>query len=120
MNDKFKYVVDTASPVVDAIIDKAMFHTRKEDARRFLYFMDNYICYYLNKEHDELCFPIIRIPLCPNWARELFLKYLIIRLSIYYNQDSINNLKPARSLHMLYVDPYDSKKARRKGRCNKR
>ncbi len=119
MKDKFKYVVDTASPVVDAIIDKAMFHTRKEDARRFLYLMDNYICYYLNKEHDELCFPIIRIPLCPNWARELFLKYLIIRLSIYYNQDSINNLKPARSLHMLYVDPYDSKKARDARKQNK-
>lgn len=119
MNDKFKYVVDTASPVVDAIIDRAMFHTRKEDARRFLYFMDNYICYYLNKEHDELCFPMIRIPLCPNWARELFLKYLIIRLSIYYNQDSINNLKPAQSLHMLYVDPYDSKKARDARKQNK-
>lgn len=112
MNEKFKHIIDTPSPVVDAIVDKAMFHTRKEDARRFLYFMDSYICYYLNKDNNELCFPIIRVPSCPIWAREVFLKYLILRLSIYYNQDSLSNLKPEQSLHMMYVDPYDSVKAR--------
>lgn len=112
MNEKFKHIIDTPSPVVDAIVDKAMFHTQKEDARRFLYFMDSYICYYLNKDNNELCFPIIRVPSCPIWAREVFLKYLILRLSIYYNQDSLSNLKPEQSLHMMYVDPYDSVKAR--------
>jgi len=50
MDEKFKHIIDTPSPVVDAIVDKAMFHTRKDDARRFLYFMDSYICYYLNKD----------------------------------------------------------------------
>ena len=68
MDEKFKHIIDTPSPVVDAIVDKAMFHTRKDDARRFLYFMDSYICYYLNKGNSELCFPIIRIPSCPDWA----------------------------------------------------
>lgn len=119
MNEKFRNKVDTASPVVDAIVDKAMFHTRKEDARRFLYFMDSYLCYYLNRENNELCFPIIRIPSCPGWARELFLKYLILRLSIYYNQDSLNNLKPEQSLHLKYEDPFDSEKAREARKHNK-
>lgn len=119
MDEKFKHIIDTPSPVVDAIVDKAMFHTRKDDARRFLYFMDSYICYYLNKDYNELCFPIIRIPSCPDWARELFLKYLILRLSIYYNQDSINNLKPEQSLHLKYVDPFDSEKAREARKHNK-
>lgn len=119
MDEKFKHIIDTPSPVVDAIVDKAMFHTRKDDARRFLYFMDSYICYYLNKDHNELCFPIIRIPSCPDWARELFLKYLILRLSIYYNQDSLNNLKPEQSLRLMYEDPYDSEKARVARKHNK-
>ncbi len=119
MNEKFRHKVDTASPVVNAIVDKAMFHTRKEDARRFLYFMDSYLCYYLNRENNELCFPIIRIPSCPDWARELFLKYLILRLSIYYNQDTLNNLKPEQSLHLKYEDPFDSEKAREARKHNK-
>lgn len=119
MKEYFKHIVDTPSPVVDAIIDKAMFHTQKRNARRFLYFMDNYISYYLNRETDELCFPILRIPLCPEWAREVFLKYLILRLSIYYNQDSLNNLKPERFLCMQYIDPDDSKKAREARKQNK-
>ena len=112
MNDKFKHIIETASPIVDAIVEKAMFHTRKVDARRFLYFMDSYISYYLNRDTNDLCFPIIRVPSCPSWAREVFLKYLILRLSIYYNQDSLSNLKPEQSLHLMYVDPFDSVKAR--------
>ena len=112
MKDQFKHIIETASPIVDAIIEKAMFHTCKEDARRFLYFMDSYISYYLNRNTNDLCFPIIRIPSCPGWAREVFLKYLILRLSIYYNQDSLGNLKPEQSLHMMNVDPFDSVKAR--------
>lgn len=112
MNEKFKYIVDMPSPIVNAIIDKAMFHVHKEEARRFLTFMDNYVCYYLNRKSDELCFPIIRIPSCPDWAREVFLKYLIYRISIYYNKDSLSDFAPSQKLHMQYVDPFDSRLAR--------
>lgn len=112
MNEKFKNIVDTSSSIVDEIIDKAMFHFRKEDARRFLTFMDNYICFYLSRRSNELCFPIIRIPSCPEWAREVLLKYLIYRISIYYNTDSLKDFVPSRNLNMHYVDPFDSKSAR--------
>lgn len=119
MNDTFKHIIEAASPIVDAIVEKAMFHTRKEDARRFLYFMDSYISYYLNRDTNELCFPIIRIPSCPSWAKEVFLNYLILRLSIYYNQDSLISLKPIQSLHLKYEDPFDSEKAKEARKHNK-
>ena len=54
MNEKFRHIVDTPSPLVDAIIKHAMFHSKKEEARRFLNFMDNYVCYHLNRESAEL------------------------------------------------------------------
>lgn len=118
MNDIFKHIVDRPSQIVDSIISKAMFHSRKEDARRFLKLMDTFLSYYLNRESDELCFPIIRIPSCPFWAREVFLKYLILRLSIFYNQDSLSNLKPKKVLHLQYVDPDDKIQAREARRQN--
>lgn len=118
MNDNFKHIVDLPSQIVDSIISKAMFHSRKEDACRFLKLMDTFLCYYLNRECDELCFPIIRIPSCPFWAREVFLKYLILRLSIFYNQDSLSNLKPKNVLHLQYVDPDDKVHAREARRQN--
>ncbi len=119
MNERFIQLVDQESSVVDAIIDKAMFHTRKEESRRFLRFIDNYICYYLNRESRELCFPIIRIPSSPSWAREVLLKYLILRLSIYYNQDSLYKLMSKQAIHLLYIDPDDSKKAREARKLDK-
>ena len=107
MNEKFKKIVDEQSHIVDAIIDKAMRHANKDDARRFLRLMDNYICYYLKRENEELCFPIIRIPSCPDWARKIFLEYLIYRLAICYNRDSLEHLKPAKLLYHECEDPTD-------------
>ena len=119
MNEKYKHIVDTPSPFVDAIIDNAMFHSKKEEARRFLTFMDDYVCYYLNRESEGLCFPILRIPSCPEWAREVFLKYLIYRLSIYYNPDSMKNFVPTNNLQMMYIDPEDPLKAKEARKYNK-
>lgn len=107
MNEKFKKIVDEQSLVVDAIIDKAMFHANKDNARRFLRLMDHYISFYLNRDNSELCFPIIRIPSCPLWAREVLLKYLIYRISIYYNVDSSEYLRPEEQLILEYEDPTD-------------
>ena len=121
MNEKFKKIVDEQSHIVDAIIDKAMRHANKDAARRFLRLMDNYICYYLKRKNEELCFPIIRIPSCPDWARKIFLEYLIYRLAICYNQDSLEHLKPAELLIHECEDPTDWRihevKARIKYRC---
>lgn len=119
MNEKFRHIVDTPSLSVDSIIEHAMFHSKKEEARRFLNFMDNYVCYYLNRDGDELRFPILRIPACLSWAREVFVKYLIYRLSIYYNQDSMKDFAPKSSLRMMYVDPEDGRRAREARKHNK-
>ena len=118
MNTNFKYIVDAKSEVVDSILDKAMFHAHKEDARRFLRFMDNYLCYFLKRNSEGLCFPILRIPSCPDWAREVALKYLIYRISIYYNSDILEDLRPATVIHYQYEDPLDPWQAREARREN--
>ena len=118
MNEKFKKIVDEQSLVVDAIVDKAMFHANKDDARRFLRLMDHYICFYLKRDDRELCFPIIRIPSSPSWVREVLLKYLIYKISIYYNADSLEHLRPKRLLILEYEDPTDSRKVREARRNN--
>lgn len=119
MTDKFKQIVDTHSPIVDEIIEKAMFHVQKEQARPFLTFMDNYLRYYLNQKSDGISFPILRIPFCPDWAREVFLKFLICRLAIYYNGDLLNRFIPSNNVRMEYVDPFDRELARKARRRNK-
>lgn len=118
MNEKFKKIVDEQSRIVDAIIDKAMFHANKDAARRFLRLMDHYICFYLNRDNGGLCFPIIRIPSRPSWVREVLLKYLIYRIAIYYNGDSLEHLKPTRQIILEYEDPTDKWKARTARRKN--
>jgi hypothetical protein len=88
MNDIFKNIADNNSTIVNTIIENAMFHTKKYEARRFLNFMDNYTSYYLNAQNNEgINFPMIRISSCPLWAKEIFLKYLIFRISLFYNSD---------------------------------
>ena len=119
MNEEFAHIVDTHSAITDAIVEELMFHSHKEDAKRFLRFVDNYICYYLHREHDEIQFPILVIPSCPSWAREVFLKYLILRLAIYYNADTIGPLLQSRVSNLSYVDPFDSQKAREARKKNK-
>jgi hypothetical protein len=119
MNENFAHIVDSPSIIVDSIVDNLMFHTHKNDAKRFLYCMDNYISYYLYREHEGLCFPTLLIPSCPEWAKEVFIKYLIIRLAVYYNSDTIEPLLRNTVTQLLYVDPYDSQHAREARKRNK-
>jgi hypothetical protein len=107
------------SEVVDIIIDNLMQQTIKDEARSFLTFIDNYVCYYINRKNDDgICFPIIRISSCPEWARKILLKYMILRLSICYNDDTISHLKPKEHLELSYIDPEDKDKARQARQLN--
>lgn len=94
MTTEFENIANQSSAEVNSIIN-AMIHSKKEQARRFLNVMNSIVDYYLNRKakDDEICFPIIYIPHAPEWAREVWLKYLILKLSLYYNEDSRFSLK---------------------------
>lgn len=94
MNIEFEHIANHSSAEVDSIID-AMVHTKKESARRFINVMNSIVDYYIGREseEDDICFPIIYLPHAPEWAREVWLKFLILKLSLYYNADNRESLK---------------------------
>ena len=94
MTEEFKNIANQSSAEVDSIIN-AMVHTQKESARRFINVMNSIVDYYMNRkaEDGEICFPIIYMPHAPEWAREVWLKFLILKLSLYYNDDNRELLK---------------------------
>ena len=89
MTLEFENIANQSSTEVNSIIN-AMVHTQKESARRFINVMNSIVDYYMNRkaEDGEICFPIIYMPHAPEWAREVWLKFLILKLSLYYNCDS--------------------------------
>ena len=89
MTFEFENIASQSTAEVDSIIN-AMVHSKKESARRFLYVMNSIVDYYLNLKSNEgeICFPIIYMPHAPEWAREVWLKFLVLKLSLYYNSDS--------------------------------
>ena len=94
MNIEFEHIANHSSAEVDSIIS-AMVHTQKESARRFINVMNSIVDYYIGRKSDDdkICFPIIYMPHTPDWAREVWLKFLILKLSLYYNNDNRDILK---------------------------
>ncbi|MCD7721897.1 MAG: hypothetical protein LUI09_06665, partial [Prevotellaceae bacterium] len=87
MKEGFANLVNGKSQEVDLIID-SMFHSKKNEARRFLMFVNGIIDYYLHRKCDEeegVCFPVVYLPNVPDWGREVLLKFLILKLSLFYN-----------------------------------
>ena len=87
--ETFYALARSESAIVDSIID-AMMHTKKNEAKDFLTVMNSVIDYYLSRIGDDgqICYPIIHVPHAPEWAREVLLKFLIFKLSLYYNNDT--------------------------------
>lgn len=92
--EKFYALAKSESAAVDSLID-AMAHTRRNDARHFLMVMNSIVDFYLQREpqEGEICYPIIRVPHAPDWAQEVLLKFLILKLSLHYNSDTISLLR---------------------------
>lgn len=102
-NTQFKVLVSGSDPLVDAII-AVMKHSEATNARKFLNLMNSIIDYYLVRASEEqVIYPIIRISHAPQWAREVLLEFLILKLSIYYNADTITQLCKAFSPSYVYL-----------------
>lgn len=113
MTSEFKNIANQTSVEVESLIN-AMVHSKKEQARRFLNVMNCIVDYYLHRkaENCEIFFPIIYIPHAPKLAREVWINYLILKLSLYYNEDNRFLLKGfvEKNKSIVLSTPEDEKK----------
>lgn len=100
MNDNFKNIVNKDSELVDAIIS-LMVHSQKSNARRLLLLLNEIIDFYLSKEDEDIHFPIVRIPNCPDWAEDVFVEYLVLKLVLSYNDKNINKLRALKKTPIM-------------------
>lgn len=108
MNDKFKNMVDGESKLVDSIT-ALMSHTKKVEARRLLMLLNEIIDFYLSQVHEDIHFPIIHIPNCPEWAEAVFTEFLALKLLLTYNNKTLLKLKALKAKD-VYL-PSDKKRA---------
>lgn len=111
MGNGFQNKIDNPSEITDVIIN-TLLHPRKDEARRFLSLVDQFVCHYLKSNEEGLCFPILRIPNCPEYVREILVRYLILRLSLTYNNDTWNNIF-AMYFGIRYLGELDKKGTKR-------
>ena len=103
MTTEFENIAYKTSDEFDSIFN-AMCHSQKQIAVGFLNVMDSVVDYYIKRksEGDEICYPIIYLPQIPQWAREILLKFLILKLSLYYNDDTRTMLSQQHQPKVLY------------------
>jgi hypothetical protein len=93
--EKFQALLKQYSSEVDEII-KIMKHPNKESARNFLCVVSAIIDYYnkLEKQEDNKVYqPVIRISHAPEWAKGVLAEFLTLKLSLYHNLDTIEELR---------------------------
>ncbi len=100
MNDNFKNIVNKDSELVDSIIS-LMAHSQKSNARRMLLLLNEIIDFYLSKEDEDIHFPIVHIPNCPDWAEDVFVEFLVLKLVLSYNDKNINKLNALRRMPIV-------------------
>jgi hypothetical protein len=86
VSQKFESLALVESEYFRAILD-VMYHTKKEDGRSFLSMMNNIVDYTLNIdiENNAINYQIIHIPNCPDWARELLIRFTIHKVALSLN-----------------------------------
>lgn len=98
LGDRFEALAEEESPSFRPIVD-AMFHSRKNDGRCYLCALNNIIDWCLSRDHahDEINLQVIHVPYCPEWARELLVRFLIHKIAFTSNSTIIDKFKHAAS-----------------------
>ncbi len=97
ITEQFKQFAQKESSVFPAIM-KIMCHSKKEEGRRFLSIMNNIIDYVLNNplsEIDAINCQIIHIPSCPDWTRELLVRFTIHKAALSFNRILLDKIEKA-------------------------
>lgn len=91
--DKFIEFAKNESPLFRSMIE-VMFHSQKTEGQHYLCAFNNVIDYVLNKktENESINYQIIHIPNCPDWARELLIRFTIHKMALCLNTTTIERL----------------------------
>lgn len=95
VSQQFKSLVLTETNFFSSILD-IMYHTQKEEGRRLLNMINNIIDDLLSKSshnEDKVNLHIIHLHSCPEWGRELLVRFLIYKISLSLNYITIERLK---------------------------
>ena len=81
--DRFQELITHENGLFPAICDM-MLHSQVENGRRFLCAMNNLVDYCIQENHsdsDTINYQIVYVPTCPEWARELLVRFLIHKVA---------------------------------------
>jgi len=87
---QFTSFVNSESPEFNLILE-TMFHSKKEEGKRFLCLMNKIIDYKLSLQciQNDINLYIIHVPACEPWSRELFLEFLIHKTALFHDNSTI-------------------------------
>lgn len=100
--EKYQELINNENETFSSICEM-MLHSKVENGRQFLCAMNNIVDYYTDKNNTgTINFHIIYIPTCPEWARELLVRFLIHKEAFKNVQKfiSIAREKTARSINL--------------------
>ncbi len=109
--EKFHRFINEESDIFP-IICKMMLHSQIENGRRFLCAMNNVVNYcFAQKKHNEsgADYHIIYLPTCPEWARELLVRFFIHKVAFSSPHDLISIAK-RKTTEPLYLKSDITKK----------
>lgn len=100
--EKYQNLINQERGMFADICD-IMLHSKVADGRKFLCAMNNIVDYYFERKHEgEINYQIIYVPICLEWARELLVRFFILKTAVTNAQKIVNLAKEkvSRSINL--------------------
>ena len=103
ITQQYKDFASTESSCFSLILD-AMYHTKKGEGKLFLNMMNNIVDYSINEsiKNDNINYQIIHVPNCPDWARELLIRFIIYKTTLTFNKTTVKRF--VKSIQNIIVN----------------
>lgn len=100
--DKYQNLINHETELF-RVVCEMMLHTKVSDGRRFLCAMNNIVDHCCAKENKGgVSYQIVYLPTCPEWARELLVRFLIHKTS-YTNPSRLISLAKKKTRGPLVI-----------------
>ncbi len=112
VQDKFHGLLHTESEAFSETCEM-MYHSQVENGRRFLCAMNNIVEYYdkgTQEQGIDINYQIVYLPMCPGWARELLVRFLIHKLA-FTSSDKLISIAKRKTAGDLILPSKITKKA---------
>ena len=87
--EKYQDLISHETGFFSAVCDM-MQHSKVADGRRFLCTMNNIVDHFCERQQEgSINYQIIYVPTCPEWARELLVRFLIQRIQRLVRHDRL-------------------------------